>query len=80
MLYTIHGIEWTTLAALGVEFSMMPRFFSLIARFDHCAVLCGESWIRGVARIESFVIPGLSIESFARGEEKTAQAWLDTGS
>jgi len=58
---------------------MMPRLFSLIARFDHCAVLCDESWIRSAARIESFVIPGLRIEAFARGEEETAQAWLDTG-
>ncbi|MGI9353853.1 MAG: STAS/SEC14 domain-containing protein, partial [Rhizobiaceae bacterium] len=52
MLYTIHGFEWPTLAALGVEFSMMPRLFSLINRFDHCAVLCDESWIRSAAKIE----------------------------
>ena len=76
MLYRIRDFELPTLGAIAVEFQQMPRLFSLIGRFDKCAVLCDAAWIRTVAQIEGAVIPNLEIKSFVLTDAAAAEAWL----
>ena len=51
MLYTIRGFAMPTMGALGVEFGYLPKLFSLIGRFDRCAVLCDTGWLRTAAEV-----------------------------
>lgn len=77
MLYTILDFEMPTLGAMAVEFQKMPKLFSLIGKFDKCAVLSDTAWIRTAAEIEGAVIPSLEIKSFPLSAKKDAEDWLD---
>lgn len=77
MLYTISDFEMPTLGAMAVELYRMPKLFSLLERFDKCAVLCDTQWIRTAAQIEGAIIPSLAIKSFALNEVAAAEAWLE---
>ncbi|MDW4498245.1 STAS/SEC14 domain-containing protein [Sulfitobacter sp. D35] len=76
MLYTVTDFEMPSAAALGVEFGRLPKLFSMISRFDRCAVLCDQSWIRSVAEIEGALIPGLRIKAFPLVQKEAAESWL----
>ncbi|WP_298858828.1 STAS/SEC14 domain-containing protein [uncultured Sulfitobacter sp.] len=76
MLYTISDFEMPTLGAMAVEFYRMPKLFSLLDRFNKCAVLCDTAWIRTAAQIEGAIIPSLAIKSFALDQASAAEAWL----
>jgi hypothetical protein len=77
MLYKILDFEMPTLGAMAVEFQKMPKLFSLIGKFDKCAVLSDTAWIRTAAEIEGAVIPSLKIKSFPLSARKAAEDWLD---
>jgi hypothetical protein len=77
MLYKILDFEMPTLGAMAVEFLKMPKLFSLIGKFDRCAVLSDTAWIRTAAEIEGTVIPSLEIKSFPLSAKKAAEDWLD---
>ncbi len=78
MLYTISDFGMPTLGAMAVEFYRMPKLFSLLERFDKCAVLCDTAWIRTAAQIEGAIIPSLAIKSFALSDVAAAEAWLES--
>ena len=77
MLYKILDFEMPTLGAMAVEFQKMPKLFSLIGKFDKCAVLSDTAWIRTAAEIEGAVIPSLEIKSFPLSDKKAAENWLE---
>jgi hypothetical protein len=77
MLYTISGFEMPSMGAIALEFQQMPKLFSLIGKFEKCAVLSDASWIRTAAEIEGAVIPSLEIKSFALSARKAAEDWLE---
>ena len=77
ILYKIVDFEMPTLGAMAVEFQKMPELFSLIGKFDKCAVLSDTAWIRTAAEIEGAVIPSLKIKSFPLSARKAAEDWLD---
>lgn len=76
MLYTIEDFAMPTMGALGVELSHLGGLFSLLGKFDRCAVLCDTAWIRTAAEVEGALIPGLVIKSFLLNEKDAAEAWL----
>lgn len=77
MLYRIGDFKMPTLGALAVELTMLPQLFSLLGKYDKCAVLSGSDWIRKAAEIEGALIPGLEIRSFTMDEQESAEVWLD---
>jgi hypothetical protein len=77
MLYAISDFEMPSMGAIAVEFQQMSKLFSLIGKFEKCAVLSDASWIRTAAGIERAVIPSLQIKSFALSARKAAENWLD---
>ena len=77
MLYTITGLTMPTPAALAVEFSYLPKLFSLIGRFRRCAVLSDIAWIRTAAEFEGVLLPGLTIKAFELNQGDAAEAWLN---
>ena len=79
MLYTIGDFEWPTWGALSVELQLMPKLFDLITRFDRCAVVAEQSWLRTIAEIEGALFPGLTIKGFPPQERDAAEAWLAGG-
>jgi len=76
MLYRILDFEMPTMGAIAVELQHMPKLFSLIGRFDKCAVLSDTAWIRTAAEIEGAIIPSFEIKSFALADARDAGAWL----
>ncbi len=80
MLYRISDFEMPTMGALAVEFQQMPKLFSLLGKFDKCAVLSDMAWIRTAAEIEGAVIPSLEIKSFPLASVQAAEDWLAGGS
>lgn len=78
MYYVIEDFQMPELGALAVEFSRLPKLFSLITKFDKCAVVADAGWLRTIAEIEGALIPGFEIKSFEMGEENPAQEWLET--
>ena len=76
MLYRISDFDFPTLAALGVELSMLPRLFGLIRKFDRCAVLADTSWVRKVSELEGKLFPGLEIKAFEPHQAEAAEEWL----
>lgn len=79
MLYTITDFSMPSLGAIGVELQRLPKLFGLLGKFDRCAVLCDESWLRTAAEIEGALFPGIQIKSFERAEAEDAEAWLAAG-
>ena len=77
MLYRITDFSLPTLGAIGVEFSRLPKLFGLLGKFDKCAVLSDESWIRKAAEVEGAVFPGIDIKSFKLSDTADAEAWLE---
>jgi len=78
MLYRVGDFALPTLGAIGIEFSRLPAMFGLIRRFDRCAVLADQEWIKKVSEIEGALIPGVEIKGFGLDEEDAAEAWLGT--
>ena len=76
MLYTITDLAFPTLGAIGVELSRLPKLFGLLGKFDRCAVLSDEGWLRTAAEIEGKLFPGIEIKSFKLGETDAAETWL----
>ena len=76
MLYTITDFAMPTLGAIGVEIARLPKLFTLIGKFDKCAILSDTNWIRQAAEIEGAVFPGLTIKSFEMDQLEVADAWL----
>lgn len=76
MLYTITDFDMPTLGAIGVEFTRLPKMFSLLSKFDKAAVLSDHAWIRTAAEIEGALFPGIDIKSFHLNEGAAAEAWL----
>ena len=76
LFYQITDFKMPTLAALGVEFMMMPKLFTLISKVDKAAVLTDENWIKTASVIEGALIPGLEIKAFDLGEDDAAMEYL----
>ena len=51
--------------------------FGLIRKFDRCAVLADQKWLKTISEIEGALIPGLDIKGFNTDEETAAGAWLE---
>lgn len=79
MLYKITDFALPSLGAIGVEFQRLPKLFGLLGKFDRCAVLSDESWLRTAAEIEGALFPGIEIKSFEPGDADAAEAWLAEG-
>ncbi|UZD89911.1 STAS/SEC14 domain-containing protein [Cognatishimia activa] len=80
MLYTIPEFAMPTLSAIGVEMTYLPKLFSLLGKFDRCAVLTDSGWLQKAAEIEGALFPGIDIKSFDLKETEAAESWLaETG-
>lgn len=77
MLYSILDFEIPTAGALGIELMRLPQLFALIRRFDRCAVLSNEMWLRTIAEFEGVLLPGLEIKSFEFKDFEAAVLWLE---
>jgi hypothetical protein len=76
MLYRVGDFQLPTLGAIAIEFSRLPSMFGLIRKFDRCAVLADQKWIKKISEIEGALIPGLEIKGFDPDQESDAEAWL----
>lgn len=79
MLYTISSFAFPDFSAIAVEMARLPKLFSLLARFDRCAVLSDAAWIRTAAEVEGGLLPGIDIKAFDLPARDQAEAWLISG-
>lgn len=80
LLYRLHHFPWPSLGAVAVELGHLPKLFNWLGKFDRCAVLSDEAWLRKAAEIEGALIPGLEIKGFTMDEAAAAETWLGEGS
>ena len=76
MLYRIGEFDLPTFGAMAVELARVPQLLRFIRRFDRCAVVAGQGWIRKASEIEGALIPGLTIRGFEPEQAAQAHAWL----
>lgn len=76
LLYRLHHFPWPSLSAMAVKFEHLPKLFGLLGKFDRCAVLSDEAWLRTAADIEGALIPGLEMKGFEMDEAEAAEKWL----
>lgn len=76
MLYRINDFQMPTLAAIGVEMSRLPGLFGLLAKYDRCAVITEQSWLRKAAEFEGALFPGMEIRAFPPARLAEAELWL----
>ncbi|TNF50872.1 STAS/SEC14 domain-containing protein [bacterium] len=76
MLYDIVEFHIPSLAAIGIEFSRLPKMFGLLKKFDRAAVLTDKTWLKKVSELEGALFPGVEIKAFDRDQREAAEAWL----
>lgn len=76
MLYRIDEFNMPTLGGLGVELRFLPSLIALCSRFDRCAVISDQPWLRTAAEVEGALIPGMEIRAYAPEEAGDAELWL----
>lgn len=76
MMFVVKDFSLPTLGAMFVEVQFLPKLFALLGRFDRCAFISDESWLRTAAEVEGAVFPGIDIESFRPDAIADAEAWL----
>jgi hypothetical protein len=79
MLYRIPDLAMPSLGAVAVELGSIPRLFSLLHRFDRCAVMTDSDFLRRAAAFEGALLPGLEVKGFALDALAEAEAWLRRG-
>ena len=77
MFYRIGEFDLPTLGAVAVELSRIPQLLRFIRRFDRCAVVAEQEWIRKVSEMEGALIPGLTIRGFTPEQAEQAHLWLN---
>ncbi|MBB4660336.1 STAS/SEC14 domain-containing protein [Parvularcula dongshanensis] len=78
VLYTVEGdFEVPTPGALLIELPRLPRLFALLHRFERCAVVAPQAWVRQVAEAEGHLLPGLEIKAFTPDDREAAERWLE---
>lgn len=76
MLFRVGSFELPTMGAMAEELSRLPSMLGLLRKFDRCALLADQQWLKTVAELEGTVIPGVEIKGFGRDEHAAAEAWL----
>ena len=76
LFYKISNFEMPALSALGVQLTKLPALFSLIRRYQKCAVITDQNWVAKTAEIKGSLIPGLTIKAFSPDQEADALAFL----
>ena len=76
MLYTISDFDFPSLGAIGIELSRFPELIRLMNKFQRCAVLADQNWIKNISELEGHLFPGLEIKAFNLNEKAVAEAWL----
>ncbi len=68
--------EFEDLGEINRQFQKVGRVLRHAKSADKCALLTDSMFIRNTAKVESAVIPGLEIRTFALDETKIAERWL----
>ena len=76
MLYVVKEFAVPQLGAIFVELQFLPKLFGLLGKFDRCAFVSDDSWLRTAAEIEGAIFPGIEIKSFQPTAMAEAEAWL----
>lgn len=76
LMYRVGDFDMPTFGALVVELKNLPALWGAVRRFEKCALVAPQSWVRTVGEIEGALIPGLEIKAFEPDDEDDAEAWL----
>ena len=70
------GLEWEALP------DYLPRAFAMLGklkRFGRVGIVSDVGWIRGLAKVESALLPYISYETFTSDQRDAALAWVEQG-
>ncbi len=80
LICRLKEFNFPTMGAIAVELSHLPKLLKLLHKFDRCAVLADENWVKIGATIESWLIPGMKLKAFEHASEDEAIKWAQGGS
>ena len=75
LVFRLSDFHVPTLGALLVELSHLPKILTTVHKFDRCAILTDEGWVKNWASVEAALIPGMKIKCFTSKQEEDAVAW-----
>ncbi len=75
MVFRLNDFRFPTMGALLVELSHLPKILATVHKFDRCAILTDEGWVKNWASVEAALIPGMKIKCFTSDQEEDAVAW-----
>ena len=78
MLYDVIDFRLPSLGAIAIEFSLLPKVFGLLKKFDRTAVLTDKTWLKKLSELEGLLYPGLKIKAFNRDQRAKAETWLES--
>lgn len=78
MLAIYHDIEFPEAGAIVEEMKRLPQLFQVISHVEKVALVSDQKWVRDMAELESKVLPGTTIRSFASKDRAQAEAYLAT--
>lgn len=76
ILYRITSFSMPTFGAFVTEMEKLPQLMHLLGKFEKCAVLTDQGWLKAAAVVEGALLPGLQIKAFDLAEHTAAEAWL----
>ena len=75
LIFRVEDFNFPTLGAIMVELSHLPKLLALVHKFDRCAVITDQQWVKVGSVIESWLVPGLKIKAFESNKEAEAITW-----
>lgn len=76
MLFRVGQLALPTLGAIKLELRRWPSMLGFLRKFQRCAVLAEQRWLKAIAELEGALVPGVTIKGFGLDEESAAEEWL----
>lgn len=64
------------LGVIAEELRHGPAMLRLIKALERVALVADQGWMRGIAKVESWLLPGIDYRTFTRAELEAARAFV----
>ncbi|KPP85842.1 STAS/SEC14 domain-containing protein [Erythrobacter sp. HL-111] len=76
VLIDLVSLAGWSLSAMSEEIAHLPALVRWLYSLDRIAVVSDEEWLRGAARLESALLPGIAYAVYDEDEMDAARAWV----
>lgn len=76
MLAEVTGPVEFGFGVIAEEFHHGPQMWRLLKALDRVALVADQSWMRAIARVENWLIPGIDYRAFVRADLDKARDFV----